>query len=494
MTDQPTNRVPQDWLAVIAWPKYFHDQQKQVANSKTWQTWYIGGNGSGKSILLYWSIVAYSLGIHPHQFAKPPIKTTIIVPSFDNVEEVAMDKLFGKQKVYHGNRCLANLGALLPQSMIKTPFSKEHRSIVLKNGSIISWVTTEQGWRFFRGREHDILAMDEEGGEREFDELLRGMRNAKNGGKILGALTPPYEEGKGPTWTREKVVEAAITDPDILVVRGCMADNPAITEEFRIRFSKGKSQEQIDVQLFGKYPSWGQLIHYPYQDEMWDVKAQRGHLLPATTPIPGENDVNWLMAFDWHQSKACAAIWAWIDKDGNIVIFDELDKDLAEHKEIVELVQIFRSIEGFPHIDRHWRRWQDPSAMAKYEAAMRGFNAWEEFRKHGIITAAGVNREPSIGISLVNQYLKGNTRTHPRLFIFETCKWTRNYLNSYYWKRTTEGAKPSQRWSDYPTCIRYIIEAMHKGPKKEKKWPLYSYGNMKEWEHNKQWGDHEKNT
>ena len=70
--------------------------------------------------------------------------------------------------------------------------------------------------------------MDEESGERVWDENKRGLRNAKNGGKILGALTPPYEEGKGPTWTKDKIIDAELEDLDIEVFKACMADNPAI--------------------------------------------------------------------------------------------------------------------------------------------------------------------------------------------------------------------------------------------------------------------------
>ena len=431
---------------------------------------------TGKSLLLYWQIVAYSLGVHPRQFAELPLRTRVLVPSFDLVEEVALVKLLESQQVVQKGKVIAELGPLIPHSLIKKGYSKDHPGIDLKNGSSITWVTEQQGWKLMRGPEQDILAVDEESDERVFDENKRGLRNAKNGGKILGCLTPPYEEGKGPTWTKEKIVDAAVEDPDIEVFTACMADNPAITELFIKRFSKGKTTEQIDVQVFGRYPSWGKTIH-PFQDRLWDEKKCDGHLLPIDMRMPENREAEWLMAFDWHASKPCAALWGYIDRDGNVVIFDELDKQLAEDKDIRELSDMFKQIEGRPFDRRKWRRRQDPSAKHRYKAIDKKFNAWDEFRKHGIITGEGKNREPEVGISIVNDYLKGNTKDHPRLFVRENCRYTRQYMSNHYWKRS-EGnpmGKPDAKWSDYPICIRYLLQDLGKGDSEKKKWPLASY-------------------
>jgi len=466
--------IPKDWLPLIVWMQHFYKQQRDFVLSHAWQRWFISANGTGKSLLFYWQIVMYSLGIHKNQFAKTPLKTRIIVPSFDNVLDVALVKLLDPQIIMPQG---IEVGPMLPKSMIKKGYSKDHKGIDLKNGSSISWVTEEQGFMLVRGMEHDILGVDEECGERFFDENKRGLRNAKNGGKILGALTPPYEEGKGPTWTKEGVVEASLEDSDIEVFNACMADNPAITEEFIKRFSKGKTQEQIDVQIFGKYPTWGKTVH-PFQDRYWNKDKVDGHLLPIDTPLPEDWEVEWLMAFDWHASKPCSGVWGWKDRDGNIVIFAELDKQLAEDKEIRELADIFKQIEGEPYHNRRWRRRQDPSAKHKYKALNRKFNAWDEFKKHGIITGEGKNRESEVGISIVNDYLKGNTRDHPRLFIREDCVYTRQYMGNHYWKRNKGSpmGRPDPKWSDYPICIRYMLQDLGiKEKYKRKKWPLTSY-------------------
>ena len=478
-------------------------------SSRAWQTWIIAGNGTGKSLLVYNSLGLQLYGIHPRQVGPPPIKIKVLVPSFDYVKDVALEKLTSINRIeFHkltakqaewveilkksdvllshrepenGNAGHLELPPMIPKEDIVADYSREHKGLELKNGSGIWFVTSEQGWRFQRGGECDILSCDEEGDERVWDELKRGLRNAKGGGKIYAGMTPPYEEGQGPTWTKEKILEASFDDKQITVIHACMADNPAITPAFIEEFSKGKTQKQIDVQIWGKYPTWGDLVHPDFRDVMWDSGKISGHLISNDTPMPESNHVDWVMAFDWHQSKPCAAIFGWIDRGGNFTVYDELDIETSRDKEINELAEIFKSIEGEPFSKRKFRRWQDPAAKSQYNAVQRGFNAWTAFRQHGIITSAGKNRDPSVGISIVNEYFKGNGKDHPRIFIYERCHNLRRYLKNHYWKRGEGGVgKPDPKWSDYPITIRYILQevGIHRGIKQ--RWPLQSFKKMRE--------------
>ena len=199
--------------------------------------------------------------------------------------------------------------------------------------------------------------------------------------------------------------------------------------------------------------------------------------------MPDNWDVDWVMAFDWHASKPCAGVFGFIDKDGNITFSDEVDKDAADGKTIDELAEMFKQIGGEPYERRKFRRWQDPSAKSQYQAVHRGFNAWDAFRKVGIITSAGKNRDPLVGTSMVNEYFRGNGKDHPRIFIYERCKYLRQYLTNHYWKRGEDGVgKPDPKWSDYPVTVKYIIQEVgwkvRSGKKRE--WPLTSYGKKNE--------------
>uniref|UniRef100_A0A6H2A0U8 Terminase n=1 Tax=viral metagenome TaxID=1070528 RepID=A0A6H2A0U8_9ZZZZ len=505
--------VPVEWLPILTWPKFFYRQQLIYTMSKAWQTWFIGGNGTGKTSVVYVNNAMQMLGIHPMQVGRAPVKVRVLVPSFDYVEDVALEKMQENQRIefpaldkeqkawvkllekndalkhfeepVDGKNGVIEIGPMLPPGMIKAKgkYTKEHKGIELINGSSIWFVTSEQGWQAQRGGEQDILSSDEEGDERVWDELKRGLRNAKGAGKIFCGLTPPYEPGQGPTWTKEKILDASMDDPQINVIHACMADNPSITKNFIKEFSKGKTKKQIDVQIFGKYPTWGDLVHPDFKDRMWEPGKVSGHILPNDTPMPDTYDVDWVMAFDWHQSKPCAAVFGFIDKDGNLTIYDELDKEWADGKDIHELSESFFSIEGQPYHKRKFRRWQDPSAKSAYNAVKRGFNAWDAFRKNGIITSAGKNRDPEVSISIVNEYFKGNGKDHPRVFIYERCKYLRQYLGNNFYARSEDGkGKPDPKWSDYPICLRYILGETswaHIPKHKRSKWPLQSFKKQK---------------
>lgn len=455
-------RITREYLPIITWVNFFYKQQLEFIHSDKWQTWFIGGNGTGKTHIVYWSVAAYALGVHPCQPAPPPIRVLCVEPDYDKVYDVALEKLLSNQIIMPDG---IEVGPILPPSMIKNRYSKDHRSIDLNNNSQILFVTNEQGWQAMRGKQFDILALDEECSERVFDENLRGLRNAKGGGKVLAGLTPPYEEGSGPTWTKEKIVDASYDGKaDIEVIFASMKDNPAITEKFIERFTFGKSQKQIDVQVYGKYPTWGDLVHPDFEEEYWDPDKVTGHLLPADTPVPENWEIDeWVMAFDWHPSKPCAAIWGYLDTDGNIVIFEELEPNVAEGKTPRDLSEIFFNIEGGRRKQRKFRRWQDPSAKAKSNVLIRGMNAWQIFKDLGIITAAGQNYDVQNVISIVNSYFRGNGTDHPRIFIYETCKNLIRGLTNHYWKRGEDGiGKPDPKWSDFPVCLKYIVNGVYR--------------------------------
>ena len=479
MTKKQANfDVPEDWVPLLAWPEYFYPQQRDFTLSEKFQDWFVAGNGAGKTRQVYWNTLAQLLGVHPKQLAPPPLRAKVLVPSFEYVEEEVLPKMTDSAIISHKG---IEIGPMRPQSTVVKDFNaRGFRGIRFNNGSIIRFATSEQGWKLMRGAEFDILVCDEEPDERVFDENLRGLRNAKGGGRVYGGLTPPYEEGQGPTWTKERIVEAE--DPDIDVFRACMMDNPAITEDFIRRFSQGKSPEQIRVQVYGEYPSWGDVIHPAFVDRLWDAEKGTGHLLPNDYELPENWEVDWFMAFDWHASKECASVWGFRDSDNNVIFYEELDPWVAKGKEISELADIFYQLEGHPHDKRRFRRWQDPSAKSTYNAVSRGFNAWDEFRKYGIITAEGKNRNPEVGISIVNEYLKGNCKDHPRVFFRENMVRTRQALKNHYWKKSkvTGKAEPDAKWSDFPICVRYILQEIGSKHKKEKKsWPSRSIDTLR---------------
>lgn len=479
--------LPRDWLPMIEWTTQLYGKQKEFLHSfvGNWETLFCGGNGSGKTHVLYLALTLASHGLLPEQekFADPPFRIKVLLPDFEHgLETVCYEKLFTSE--YINGR---EIGPMMPKSSVKRMWKVDDRSLQLEifgKKTVWNFMTSEQKKKLHSGTTFDILACDEEAAHGAYDESKRGLRNGKGGGRILHSLTPPYLEGQGPSWTKFELIDPwEEGDPDINVIRACMMDNPAISEEFVERFSKGKTEEQLRVQLYGEYPSWGAMVHPDFKDELWDPKQCTGNVLPETWPVPYRDEsVRFEMAIDWHQSKPAAAIWSCEDKEGNVIVYDEFDPQNVRERTISELAEIIFQMEGFPHRKLKVTRYGDPKMKDKSNAMIRGFSAWQEFRNCKIFLSEGYNRQPEVGISIVNDFIRGNTKDHPRLFVTENCRNTRKALRNHYWKTAPSGlAVPDPKWSDYPICLRYILQNKGRSAKmrgvvnKGRHWGVTSY-------------------
>jgi hypothetical protein len=481
--------APRDFLPIFEWTKWFHPKQQMFVNSvkDNYETMFVGGNGSGKSRILYWSIVTLLIGIHKYQPAAPPIHIKVLVNDFEHgLDRVAYDTMFSSCAMPDGSL----IGPMMPQSMIESMWQKERRILKLTNGSMASFMTSVQPRRLHSGDNFDILVCDEEPRKPAYDESKRGLRNAKGGGKILHGMTPPYEEGRGPSWTKFDIIDPfdAGELPRTGVIHACMADNPAVTPQFIEEFKRGKTEEQWRVQFYGDYPTFGKMCHPDFQNEIWDPAAKRGNLLDSQWEVPWEDDrAVYEMSVDWHQSKPAAAVWTCTDAEGNVVVYDELSPEAGRDKTIWELAEIFREIEGHrfgPRNPYHIRRIGEPKMKDKSHAVIRGFSAWAEFRNCGINFSEGYSRQPDVGISIVNDFIRGNTVTHPRLFVCEHCVNTIKGLRNHYWVKKDESdpGEPDKRYSDYPICVRWLLQPKARRAKQgikaggKRPWPITSCG------------------
>lgn len=482
-------QLPNDFLPLIEeWPQRFHFKQKQYLRSLEdhKEILFVAGNGSGKSLIFYWSITAILLGLHPYQevIGNPPIRGKILVNDFEHgMQKVAMETLFKETWIKELKRAIA---PIMPASQVKKHWNKEDKTLYLINGSRLEFMTSGQPRKQHSGTNFDFLGCDEEPEEGAYDESKRGLRTAKGGGRILWAYTPPYEEGQGPSWSKYKLFDPwEVGDPamkHVNIIRASMADNPSIDDDYIKWFSQGKTEEQLRVQLHGEFPTWGQMIFPDYQDREWNPDKVDGHLLPLDWEVPyADFNYKFEMGVDWHSSKPCAAVWMCEDRDGNLYVYDELAPEVGRDKTIFQLANIFREMEGRPQRNIKITRWGDPKMKDKNNALIRGFNAWQEFRNCGIRLAEGYNRQPEVGISVINDFLRGNTVDHPRLFIKEDCVNVRKAMRNHYWKKKPDGSgTPDPKWSDYPICIRYIVQqksrrAKAKMHRNKRSWGLTSY-------------------
>jgi len=493
--------IPKDWLPMIQWQKYHYKKQniftEKVGSHK--DIVFVGGNGSGKSHILYWNANALALGIHPYQdrVGAPPLAIKVLMNDFEHgYGKIFTDTcLRSKMIVLDGEE--TTIGPLLQESptLIKKWPSRDDKTLEYQNGSYLFFQTSEQKKKQHSGTNFDILVCDEEPEYQVYDESKRGLRTAKGGGRILHAFTPPFDDStknKGPTWTKFKLVDPFERGeaPDTFVVRASVYDNPAVTPEFIEWFSKGKSEEQLRIQLYGDYPTWGELIFPDFQDQLWNPKARKGNLLPYDIEIPWyDGDVSFEMALDWHGSKSPSVVWLYEymagPNKGDVVVFNELSPLAGKGMTISDTSIAIRELEGWRNV--RIKRWGDPKMKDKNNALITGFTPWNEFRHSGIRLTEGWNRDPYVGYSIMNDFLRGKgpkNLEHPRLFIVESCKTLIHNMKNHYNVPQGDGtAKPDPTFSDYCVCLKYIMQNKSRKHKKNMgksgryaKYPLTSIG------------------
>jgi hypothetical protein len=237
--------------------------------------------------------------------------------------------------------------------------------------------------------------------------------------------------------------------------------------------------------VHGEYPSWGRLIHPYFEDFEWDPKTQKGHLLPDDWEIPyNDHSYKFEFAIDWHDSKAVAAVWTCEDRDGNLYVYDEITPhDAPQGSTVLETSELIREKEGWPHNDVRYTRWGDPAMKSHNNTLIRGHSAWQEFSNCGIRLAEGRNKDQrghDSSIGIVNDFFRGNTKSHPRVFIHKHCTSLRSALKNHYWHLQRDGVTslPDKKWSDYPVCLKYILQnksqRAKRGARPRKQWPLQS--------------------
>lgn len=537
-----TNDIPLDHRPLMLWRSWFYPKQKEYieAQKDYWEVVFRAGNGTGKTTMLYWSLISYALGVHPFKFSEPPLAIKVMIIDFEHgygkiFVETCMRKIFmparyeihrkGNPKPLFLKGCPLffcelhkaeewisdkktpleiveyppfNMDPLLPLSMIVREPSDKDRTLMLKNGSFLFFQTSEQKKRLHSGTNFDVLGCDEVPSYQAYDESKRGLRTAKGGGKILHAFTPPFDEEdklKGPDWTKFKLIDPFMKneDKDVYVVNAAMADNPAITDDYIRKFTKGKTEQQVRIQLYGDYPQWGKLIFPELQDFKWEPKTKVGHIIDEFEFDWRDPDFFIENSIDWHGSKPAAILWTcellrgvyqFMEK-GDIVVFMEMGPKETEGMTISELKIAIREKEGWRQ--SRIRRYGDPKMKDRYNAMISGFSAWKEFHQGEVRLRLieGWNRDPYVGYSIIKDFLRGRGQQnidHPRLFIVKDCKTLLYNMKNHYNIPLKDGtAIPDPKFSDYCVSLRYIMQTKSRKIKKKmesknRKWPIQSFG------------------
>lgn len=369
-----------------------HEKQLEFHTSNSKVRLFIGGNRSGKTVAGATEIVWWATGKHPYlKTPEPPVRCRVIAVDInEGIEQITRPEV----------------ARWLPLSELKgssweKAYSKEQRELTLANGSTVEFMSYEMDVDKFAGTSRHLIWMDEEPPEDIFKENL--ARTIDVGGRILISMTPL----DGLSWTYEGLYLAGKTNPNVKVVEVDMTENPHLNPAEIQSFLAGLDDDEKKARVHGRYVQMGGRYYDKYLTD-------RNILDPF---VPSKEWL-WVVGMDAGYTNPTVFLWAAVDADGRIFVFDEhyeSQKLPSEHA-----VDIHAKNKSFGKEPDYYVG--DPSI--RNIDPITGTSLQLEYMEVGIPIILG-NNDQRAGISRVQNALKGDSRG-PRLFI------TRNCVNLLY--------------------------------------------------------------
>ena len=276
-----------------------HPKQEEFHTSTAKGRAFLGGNRSGKTVGGATELVWWATGTHPYiRTPPPPVRLRV----------VAVDYLNGVAKIV-----LPEVAKWMPPSVLKggsweTAYSKELRTLYLENGSFIEFMSYDQDLDKFAGTSRHAIWFDEEPPKSIFDECL--MRLVDTGGSWWLTMTPV----NGMTWVYDSIFleSEENANPDVKVVIVHSVENPYINENQLSIITSGLSEDDKKARLRGEFVASGGLIYKDF--------SQEKHVYEWRPP---EKGLLWVAGMDHGLTNPTCFLWAQIDREGRIFVFDE---------------------------------------------------------------------------------------------------------------------------------------------------------------------------
>lgn len=343
---------------------------------QNWMTWsdafircFFGGNRSGKT---HWGVsedISFCCGKrlylpedHPRHVMRfqPPVKLLLIAESWDHLQEVHVPKFY--------ELCpkgwleeIRRQGLVQGFKFVKGP----------GKGSIIRLATYDQNPRKIEGKDYHGVHFDEPPPYSHYAPITRSL--VDSGGMIWLTLTL-LAEG----WLWDEIwLRAESGDKDYFGVVGTIYDNiydpatgaGALKKENIDRFEKTLDDSQKQVRLYGKPQHLQGRIFKNFKPEPpWVVDEYE---VPEDWPA--------LRAFDPHQHKPIAGLWARLTKGNRIIVTDCLyDEDMPKDMDVLRA-----RIQEIERARKH------RIAMSLMDSAggaedVTGYSVFDHFKKFGI--------------------------------------------------------------------------------------------------------------
>lgn len=292
-----------------------HAKQLQFHQSTKKGRLFTGGNRSGKTVGGGTEGVMLCMGNHPFETRfQPPFYLRAVGVNFEHgVEKIIKPEI---------ERWLPPT-QLLGDSWEKA-YSKELRTLYLKNGSFIEFMSYEQDTDKFAGTSRHGIWFDEEPPKDVFDECL--MRLIDTGGRWWMTMTPV----EGITWVYDTIYmpakEGKIIELDLPtgkqhinasdlydIIEVDTTENPNINPMEMSLLTASLSEEDKKARREGLFISTGGFV---YASSFVPSK----HVIPNIVP---DKNLLWVAALDHGYTNPTCWLWAAIDGEGRIFVFEE---------------------------------------------------------------------------------------------------------------------------------------------------------------------------
>lgn len=276
--------------------------------------------------------------------------------------------------------------------------------------------------------------------------------NPEPGSWIDETFRKPILEGK-----RQNLEE------DFHFIESKMTDNPYLPKDY--------VQSIID-----NYP---EEMRKRFVEGRWDVfenqiYSEYDYNIHCITPFDIPRDWERIVSVDHGMVNPTAALWAALDYDGNVFIYDEYYSPGIVSTHAKEIVNKSEGQEiSFWLID--------PSTQAKNrEKDGQMWSVMEEYEDHGLFFTPA-NNEKLAGINRVKEFLKPQkSRRHPitkeipspKLFIFKNCVNLISEMPAYQWRKlrnlqSRNSLEQPRDFNDHALdALRYIIMSRFPAPLK----------------------------
>lgn len=388
-----------------------YNDQKAFLFSKAKERWAFGGNRSGKTEVGVADSLLFATGAHPirSEHRKPPVFIRYIGTSWED----------GIKRVIHKKFKQMTIRKHLKGGSWATAYSEKSRTLTFKNGSIMSFMTSEQDVNKHGGDDVDAVYIDEHLPLKYYNENL--MRLIDRNGYMVGTMTPEL----GVTWEADHVKYP----PEGVLVEHWFfhtEKNPHISKEgVAMVVASIKDPLLRKAKLYGEFVPLTGMVYPMYKPNL---------LMIQDFDIP----YHWgrTCIIDPHLRKFTAIVWMAWSPDGDCVVYRTKKVKLV----VEQLAQFLRAQSAGERIDL----WIGDEAMGG-----EGKNIFGEPSVLAGLQSCGIPVMPTnqssdksfkMGVEKVRSYLTPDAVSgKPKLRIFESLNTPPEYIDgkltgSIFWE------------------------------------------------------------